>query len=50
MPQQDQSSKLGKSSSPVIDKVAQASKGNQAPVPVPGVTNSGQYNKAPCKQ
>ena len=49
MPQQDMSSKIGKSSSPVIERVIQNNKNVQQPVPVPGVTKSGQYNKQPCK-
>ena len=49
MPAQDQSSKLGKSSSPMVDRVIQNNKGNQAPVNVPGVTKAGQYNKQPVK-
>jgi len=47
MPQQDFSSKIGKSSSPVIQKVVDNSKNVQAPVVVPGVVNNGQYNKQP---
>lgn len=50
MPQQNQSSKLGKSSSPVVNRVIQNSKNGQQPVSVPGVVNSGQYNKQPVKK
>lgn len=50
MPQQDMSKRIGKSSSPVVNRVIQNSKGGQAPVSVPGVVNSGQYNKQPCKK
>jgi hypothetical protein len=50
MPQQDQSSKIGKSSSPIVNRVIQNNKNVQAPVSVPGVVNSGQYNKEPCKK
>lgn len=49
MPQQDMSSKIGKSSSPVIDRVIQNNKNVQKVVPVPGVVKSGQYNKATVK-
>jgi hypothetical protein len=49
MPQENQSGKLGKSSSPVVDRVIQNSKNVQQPVNVPGVTKSGQYNKQPIK-
>jgi hypothetical protein len=45
MPQQDMSSRLGKSTSPVVDRVLQNSKDCQQPVSVPGVTKSGQLNK-----
>lgn len=46
-PQQNQSDKIGTSSSPVIEHVIDANKNVQAPVSVPGVVNSGQYNKQP---
>lgn len=49
MPQQDMSSKLGTSSSPVVARVIDNSKNVQQPVPVPGVVNSGQFNKKPIK-
>lgn len=47
MPQKDMSSMIGKSSSPVINRVVQANKNVQAPVSVPAVVNSGQKNKQP---
>jgi hypothetical protein len=50
MPQQDQSSKIGKSSSPVIQRVVDNNKNVQKPVSVPGVTKSGQFNKAPVQR
>lgn len=49
MPQQNQSSKLGKSSSPIVNRVIQNSKNCQQPVSAPGVVNSGQFNKKPVK-
>jgi len=49
MPQENQSSKLGSSSSPVVDRVIQNNKNVQQPVSVPAVVNSGQYNKQPVK-
>ena len=48
MPQQDMSSKLGKSSSPIVNRVLQNSKNGQQPVSVPGVLKSA-YNKQPIK-
>lgn len=48
MPQQDQSSRLGKSSSPVIQRVVENNKNVQKPVPVPAITKS-SFNKQPCK-
>lgn len=45
MPQKDQSSKLGKSSSPVVNRVIQNSKGGQRPVS----GTSSQFNKKPIK-
>lgn len=47
MPQQNMSSKIGKSSSPVIQRVIENNKNVQQPVAVPGVTKSGQFNKEP---
>lgn len=38
---------LGKSSSPVINRVIQQNKNVQQPVAVPGVLKSGQHNKQP---
>jgi hypothetical protein len=49
MPQQNLSSKLGKSSSPIVDRVIQKNKDNQAVVNPATVTKSGQYNKQPEK-
>lgn len=49
MPQQNQSGKLGTSSSPIVNRVIQNSKNGQQPVSVPGVTKSGQLNKQPVK-
>ncbi len=52
MPQENQSSKLGNSTSPVMDRVIQNNKNVQQPVTVPSVVNKGQYNKTtvsvPC--
>ena len=50
MPQQDMKGRIGKSSSPVVNSVIQNSACKQKPVPVPGVVNSGQYNKQPVKK
>jgi hypothetical protein len=44
-PQQNQSDKIGTSSSPVIAEVINNNKNVQQPVDVPGVVNSGQLNK-----
>jgi hypothetical protein len=49
MPQIDQSSKIGTSSSPVVERVIENNKNVQAVVPVPGVVNKGQYNKQTVK-
>lgn len=49
MPQQNQSGKIGKSSSPVIQRVIENNKNVQQKVNVPGVVNSGQFNKKPIK-
>lgn len=49
MPQQDQSKRIGKSSSPSIQRVVDNAKNAQRPCPVPGVTKTGQYNKQPVK-
>lgn len=48
MPQINQSSKIGKSSSPVIQSIVN-NHGilRQAPVAVPGVAKDAQYNKMP---
>lgn len=46
MPQQDMSSKIGKSSSPVIQKVIDNNKNVQAPVAVPGAVKT-SFNKEP---
>lgn len=48
MPQQNQSSKLGKSSSPVVNRVIQNNKNVQQPVSVPGITKN-SLNKQPVK-
>jgi hypothetical protein len=48
MPQQDMSSKIGKSSSPVIQKVIQNNENVQAPVSVPSITKT-QFNKEPIQ-
>lgn len=45
MPQQDQSGKLGKSSSPIIDRVIQQNKNVQ----MPGQTTADAHNKKPVK-
>jgi hypothetical protein len=49
MPQEDMSGKIGKSSSPVIQRVIENNKDVQRPVSVPAVVNKDQYNKEPCK-
>ncbi len=49
MPQQDFSGKIGKSSSPIIQRVIKNNENVQKVVPVPGVTKSGQLNKQPVK-
>lgn len=49
MPQQNQSGKLGKSSSPIVQRVIENNKNVQQPVSVPGNTKSGQLNKQPVK-
>ena len=49
MPAQDQSGKVGSSSSPVIERVIDNNKNSQREVKAPGVVNSGQYNKQPVK-
>lgn len=48
MPQETQSGKMGKSSSPVVDRVIQNSKNGQQPVSVPGCTKTA-FNKQPVK-
>ena len=48
MPQQDMSSKMGKSSSPIVDRVIQNSKGVQKPLPVTTATQQA-FNKKPVK-
>jgi hypothetical protein len=45
MPAENQSNKLGSSSSPVMDRVIDNNKNVQQPVQVPAVVNNGQYNK-----
>lgn len=47
MPQENQSGKLGKSSSPIVDRVIQNNKNVQKVQPVPTVCTNGQYNKQP---
>ena len=49
MPQQDMSSRIGKSSSPIVNRVIQNSKDGQAPVNPATVTKSGQLNKQTVK-
>lgn len=49
MPQQNQSSKLGKSSSPIVNRVIENSKNGQQPVPVPGIVDH-SFNKEPVKK
>jgi hypothetical protein len=48
MPQQDMSSKLGTSSSPIVNKVIEKNKDVQKPLPVNTATQQA-YNKEPCK-
>jgi len=48
MPQQDQSSKMGTSSSPIVNRVIQNSKGGQKPIN-PSNAASTQFNKKPVK-
>lgn len=48
MAQQNMSSKIGKSSSPVIQRVIENNKNVQAPVKAPGAVKS-SYNKQPVK-
>jgi hypothetical protein len=48
MPQQNQSGKLGSSSSPVVNRVIQNSKNVQQPVNVPGAVKT-SFNKKPVK-
>jgi len=45
MPQQNFSNKIGKSSSPIIQRVIKNNENVQQPVSVPSVTKSGQHNK-----
>lgn len=45
MPQKDMSKQIGKSSSPIIQRVIEKNKNVQAPVNCPGVVKSGQLNK-----
>ena len=47
MPAKDMSKYMGKSSSPVVDRVLQKNKNNQQPVNPATVNKSGQYNKQP---
>lgn len=48
MPQINQSGKIGKSSSPSIQRVVNNNKNVQQPVKVPGTVNT-QFNKKPVK-
>jgi hypothetical protein len=48
MPQINQSGKIGKSSSPVIQRVIDNNKNVQQPVPVPGIVNK-DFGKKPVK-
>ncbi len=48
MPQKDMSSKMGKSSSPIVDRVIQNSKDQQKPLPVASATKEA-YNKKTVK-
>lgn len=47
MPQKDQSKLMGKSPSPVVDRVLQNNKNVQQPVNPQTVTKTGQSNKQP---
>jgi hypothetical protein len=49
MPQINQSGKIGKSSSPSIQRVINNNKNVQQPVNVPGITKT-QFNKSPIKK
>lgn len=51
MPQENQSGKIGKSSSPSIQRVIENNKNVQAPVPLPPKSPSPavQFNKRPLK-
>lgn len=48
MPQQNQSAKLGTSSSPMVNRVIQNNKNVQQPVPAPVCTKN-SFNKQPVK-
>ena len=48
MPQEDMSSKLGKSSSPVVNRVIENNKNVQQPVSAPTCVND-SFNKKPVK-
>ena len=49
MPQENFSSKIGSSPSPMIDRVIKNNENVQQPVQAPAVVNNGQYNKQPVK-
>jgi len=50
MPQQNQSGKIGTSSSPVIQRIIDKNKNVQQPVAVPGNLSNGQFNKQSTKK
>lgn len=49
MPQADMSSKIGKSSSPSIQRVIENNKNVQATVPAPGIVKT-SFQKSPIKK
>jgi len=49
MPQKDMTSKLGTSSSPIVNRVIENSKNGQQPVAVPGITKT-SFQKSPVKK
>ncbi len=49
MPQEDFSSKIGKSSSPIIERVIENNKNVQAPCPAPAQAVNDSFNKKPVK-
>lgn len=49
MPQENMTSRLGTSKSPVVARVIDNSKNGQQPVAVPGVIKNGQFNRKPVK-